>query len=86
MARDTRLALLAAAQKSFAARGYGGTSVRQLARAAGIKESSLYNHFASKQELLDAVIERAKPASPPWLSVSMFRSMMPRQLRPSMPA
>ena len=59
MARDTRLALLAAAQKSFAARGYGGTSVRQLARAAGIKESSLYNHFASKQELLEAVIERA---------------------------
>ena len=60
MARDTRLALLVAAQKSFAACGYGGTSVRQLARAAGIKESSLYNHFASKQELLEAVIERAE--------------------------
>ncbi len=41
----------------FAAKGYHGTSMRDLASAAGIKESSLYNHFKGKEAILDAVLE-----------------------------
>lgn len=59
MRRDTRVALMEAAQERFAAHGFAGTSIRELARAVGIKESSVYNHFPSKQAIFDAVIERA---------------------------
>ena len=59
MQRDTRTALLDAAQERFATAGFVGTSIRDLASAVGIKESSVYNHFASKQAVLDAVLARA---------------------------
>lgn len=59
MRRDTRADLLDAAQQRFATDGFAGTSIRDLASAVGIKESSVYNHFSSKQALLDAVLERA---------------------------
>ena len=58
MRRDTRSALLDVAQQRFAVDGFAGTSVRDLAAAVGIKESSVYNHFASKQAVLDALLAR----------------------------
>ena len=58
MRRDTRFALLDVAQERFAIDGFAGTSVRDLATAVGIKESSVYNHFSSKQAVLDAVLAR----------------------------
>lgn len=57
---DTRAALLDAASRSLATSGYGGTSIRGLAAEVGIKESSVYNHFPSKQALLNAVVARAE--------------------------
>ena len=57
--RNTREALLDDALEQFSSKGFGGTSIRDLARAVGIRESSVYKHFASKQALLDALIERA---------------------------
>lgn len=41
----------------FAEKGYGGVSVRDISRAVGIKESSLYNHFKSKQDIFDTIVE-----------------------------
>ncbi|MDP3305815.1 MAG: helix-turn-helix domain-containing protein [Erysipelotrichaceae bacterium] len=40
----------------FATRGYGLVSVRDISRAVGIKESSLYNHFANKQDIFDTIV------------------------------
>ena len=40
----------------FSERGYEGTSMRDLARAAHITQSSFYNHVRSKEELLDRAI------------------------------
>jgi AcrR family transcriptional regulator len=40
----------------FASKGYEETSLRELAEMVGIKVSSLYNHFPSKQELLICII------------------------------
>ncbi|CAA0118214.1 HTH-type transcriptional repressor KstR2 [Halioglobus japonicus] len=51
--------LLDAAEDLFATRGYDGTSLREIATEAGIKEPGLYNHFASKQALYEAVLYRA---------------------------
>lgn len=59
MPRDTRDALVVAAQERFATQGFPGTSIPELAAAVGIKESSVYHHFPSKQAILDAVLGRA---------------------------
>lgn len=55
----TRLAnrerLLDAARELLAEGGYAAASVTALAERAGVATGSVYNHFASKQELLAAV-------------------------------
>ncbi len=53
-ARDRLLRL---AQGQFARRGYGATSMRQVAAAAGIQAASLYHHWPSKEALYAAVVE-----------------------------
>jgi AcrR family transcriptional regulator len=42
----------------FSRAGFAGTSIRDLARTVGIRESSVYKHFASKQAILDALVGR----------------------------
>lgn len=54
---DTERAL-AGAQDLFWRRGYRRTTTRDLERTLGINQSSLYNAFGSKTQLLDAVLER----------------------------
>jgi AcrR family transcriptional regulator len=51
--------VLDVAENLFAIQGYDGTSLRQIAERAGIREPGLYNHFASKQALYEAVLYRA---------------------------
>ena len=41
----------------FSTKGFKGTSVKNIADAVGIKDSSLYKHFKSKQEILDSIVE-----------------------------
>lgn len=43
----------------FAVRGYPSTSVRDIADACGVTSGALYNHFASKDEILHALVSRA---------------------------
>lgn len=40
----------------FSINGFKGTSVKNIADAVGIKDSSLYKHFKSKQEILDTIV------------------------------
>lgn len=51
--------VLDVAEELFATQGYDGTSLRQIAQLAGIREPGLYNHFAGKQALYEAVLFRA---------------------------
>ncbi|GAA2708515.1 MULTISPECIES: TetR/AcrR family transcriptional regulator [Streptomyces] len=59
--RDTYTpeSLLAVAVKVFNERGYDGTSMEHLSKAAGISKSSIYHHVKSKEELLRLAISRA---------------------------
>jgi AcrR family transcriptional regulator len=53
---ETRRRLLRAAADAFAARGYDGTRVADIAAAAGVSNSALYAHFGSKAGLLVAAL------------------------------
>jgi len=50
--------ILRAAVALFRERGYHGSSMRTLARALRMEAASLYYHFASKQEILFAILDR----------------------------
>ena len=41
----------------FSKYGYDGVSVRKIASEVGIKESSIYNHYKSKESILDSILE-----------------------------
>lgn len=58
-AQETRAAVIAAAGELFAARGWAGTGMRDVAKAAGVATETVYSHFSSKRVLLQAVIDVA---------------------------
>lgn len=51
--------LLSVAVQVFNERGYDGTSMEHLSRAAGISKSSIYHHVTGKEELLRRAVSRA---------------------------
>ncbi|MFD4630767.1 TetR/AcrR family transcriptional regulator [Streptomyces sp. NPDC058284] len=51
--------LLSVAVRVFNERGYDGTSMEHLSKAAGISKSSIYHHVAGKEELLRRAVSRA---------------------------
>lgn len=52
----TKQKIAAEALTLFSGQGYDAVSVRDIARAVGIKESSLYNHFKNKQDIFDSIV------------------------------
>ena len=55
--QETKQRILLEAARLFSERGYNGVSVRDLARAVGIKESSLYNHFENKDAIISEIYD-----------------------------
>ena len=53
----TRQALLDVSLELFIRRGYAGTTVRDIAKKAGISVGLMFHYFSSKQALLEAHIE-----------------------------
>jgi len=54
---DRRRQIMDVALEAFAARGYSGTSMREIAAAAGVTKPVLYLHFTSKEGLYVALLE-----------------------------
>jgi len=54
---DVRAQLLEAATKLFAAKGFDGTSLKDIADVVGIRKPSLLYHFPSKNDLRLAVLD-----------------------------
>lgn len=53
----TKEMIFEAAVDLFSRKGYSGTSIREIAREVGIKESSIYNHFSGKGAIFEAIME-----------------------------
>jgi AcrR family transcriptional regulator len=58
MAVDTKTRILDAAERLFAERGFGSTSLRNITTAAGVNLAAIHYHFHSKDVLLENVITR----------------------------
>jgi AcrR family transcriptional regulator len=56
----TRAALLAAARELFAAKGFAGAGREEIVERAGVTRGAMYHHFASKEELFQAVYEEVE--------------------------
>jgi AcrR family transcriptional regulator len=52
----TKGRVLTSALRAFADRGFYGTSIRTIAAGAGINSATLYSHYASKEEILAALV------------------------------
>lgn len=55
---NTKEKILEEAFKMFSVHGFTAVSIRDIAKAVGIKESSVYNHFESKQDIFDSIVRR----------------------------
>ncbi|POP34829.1 TetR/AcrR family transcriptional regulator [Lactonifactor longoviformis] len=53
----TRERIAEEALNLFSRKGYQGTSVKNIAEAVGIRDSSLYKHFRSKEEIFSTIVE-----------------------------
>ena len=55
--KDTKTEILNGAINLFSRKGYTETSMREIALEADIQPGSIYNHFKSKQEILDYILD-----------------------------
>lgn len=69
-AERTRQRLLDAAGQCFAASGFAKTTVEEIAAAAGVSKGLVYHHFRSKDQILQAVLERTLRD---WTELSLHR-------------
>jgi TetR/AcrR family transcriptional repressor of mexJK operon len=54
-----RLAILDAAREAFLSKGYGRTSMDEIAAAAAVSKQTVYKNFADKESLFAEIIDRA---------------------------
>jgi AcrR family transcriptional regulator len=61
-ARSTRIRILDAASAVMTERGLTGATTKEIARAAGFSEATLYKHFTDKEDLFLTVMRERLPA------------------------
>lgn len=54
--QERQAGLIAAAASLFAAKGFNGTTTREIARAAGVSEALVFKHFPTKRALYAAIL------------------------------
>lgn len=56
-ARDRRLSIISKAASLFAAKGFNGTTTKEIAKTAGVSEALVFKYFPTKRELYRAILE-----------------------------
>ena len=59
-AAERREQIVGVATTVFAERGYDGASIDEIARRSGVSAPVVYDHFASKQDLYERLLERTR--------------------------
>ncbi len=59
-AAERRELIVGVATEVFAERGYDGASIDEIARRSGVSAPVVYDHFASKQDLYERLLERTR--------------------------
>lgn len=77
---DARRHILDAALRAFADRGFHGTSIPEIAGAAGVGVASIYRRFESKEHLVNAVFRDAKSRLRDALLIDLDLGSRPRAL------
>jgi TetR/AcrR family transcriptional regulator len=69
-ASDRRNQLLDVAIDLFSRKGFGGTTTKEIAAAAGVTEAIIFRHFATKQDLYKAILDTrcADPIASAWFA------------------
>jgi TetR/AcrR family transcriptional repressor of nem operon len=57
-AKDTKTAIMDTAQELIQRRGANAMSYQDISEAVGIRKASIHHHFPTKDDLIEAVIER----------------------------
>ena len=57
---ERRRSIIKAARPLFAEKGFHGTSIREIARAAGVSEALIYKHFTGKEAIYDELLDYAR--------------------------
>ncbi|MHC1721973.1 MAG: TetR/AcrR family transcriptional regulator [Aminipila sp.] len=58
----TKLSILKAAVEVFGQKGFNGATTKEIARAAGVSEGTIFRHFANKTEVLYEVVNSIVPS------------------------
>ncbi len=61
--QNTKRQILEKSFDFFSTHGYSGASIRQISRSVGIRESAIYNHYKSKEEIFSAILAEFKTKS-----------------------
>jgi AcrR family transcriptional regulator len=72
--------LLDVAEEQFAAHGYGGASLEEIARLAGISRPILYDHFGDKEGLYVACLRRARGELEQMILLATATARSPREM------
>jgi AcrR family transcriptional regulator len=59
-AAERREVIVTTATEVFSERGYDGASIDEIARRSGVSAPVVYDHFASKQDLYERLLERTR--------------------------
>ncbi|GAA3201206.1 TetR/AcrR family transcriptional regulator [Actinocorallia longicatena] len=78
-APERRALITAAAVEVFAAKGYHASSLGEIAKAAGVARTVMYDHFPSKRVLLLAVMHEQNAALIEYIGVRIMSAGTPRE-------
>src|SRR4051794_35962497 len=59
---ESRDKILRAAERLFSTKGFHGTGLREVANEAGVSVGNIYNHFPTKEQLFDALLQGLEKA------------------------
>lgn len=74
-----RTQIQAVARSAFAAKGFRGTTTKEIASAAGVTEALLFQHFATKQELYASILDAKVGENPVEYTLAALQSHAERR-------